>query len=104
MHPPSPPPVPDHHAPVVIANEFAEVTVCRVETRNGVRLEICSTRQGRTVRMDALELEALTWQEPAFFSALLDEPFGPVPLDGPPRPDRSPHPAGGPPRTAGGPG
>jgi hypothetical protein len=63
--------------PLVVANEFAEVQVRRVSTRNGVRLEVRSPRLGRCVLLDALELEALTWQEPALFSELLAEPFGP---------------------------
>lgn len=60
-----------------IANEFAEVRVRRVETRNGVRLEIHSPRLGRHVRLDALELESLTWQSPETFSAFLEQPYGP---------------------------
>jgi hypothetical protein len=64
--------------PVVVANEFAEVFVRRVPTRNGVRLEVLAPRLGRRILLDALELEALTWQEPALFSELLEEPFGPT--------------------------
>lgn len=62
---------------VVVANEFAEVTVRRVGTGNGVRLEICSPRLGRSIALDPLQLECLTWQEPAVFSDLLRDPFGP---------------------------
>jgi hypothetical protein len=64
---------------LLIANEFAEVTVQKVHTHNGVRLEVRSPRLGRSILLDALQLESLTWQEPALFSALLDEPFGPAP-------------------------
>lgn len=60
-----------------VANEFADVAVRVVTTHNGVRLEVASPRLGRSVLLDAIELEALTWQEPDAFSALLDEPFGP---------------------------
>lgn len=60
-----------------ISNEFSEVQVSRVRTRNGERLEITSSRLDRSVRLDALELESLTWQTPEFFSRLLQEPFGP---------------------------
>lgn len=60
-----------------ISNEFSEVQVSRVRTRNGERLEITSSRLDRSVRLDALELESLTWQTPEFFSGLLQEPFGP---------------------------
>jgi hypothetical protein len=56
---------------ILIANEFADVVVRRVCTRNGVRLEISSPRRGTTVRLDAVVLEALTWQEPELFTSLL---------------------------------
>ncbi len=61
---------------IQIANEFAAVQVRKVRTRNGERLEIASTRLGHSVRLDALELESLTWQSPDFFSQLLSKPFG----------------------------
>lgn len=64
---------------LVIANEFAEVMVQRVETGNGTRLEIRSSRLGRAVQLDAVALEALTWAEPSVFSELLADPFGPSP-------------------------
>ncbi|GAC1317815.1 MAG: hypothetical protein NVSMB2_11980 [Chloroflexota bacterium] len=60
-----------------LTNEFASVRVRRVHTRNGVRLEISSTRLGTAVRLDALALESLTWQTPETFSQLLQQPFGP---------------------------
>ena len=63
--------------PVEIANEFATVTVRRVETRNGVRLRIESPRLQRSIDLDPLELESLTWQSHELFSRLLAEPFGP---------------------------
>ena len=46
---------------LLIANEFAEVVVRKLLTRNGVRLEIRSPKGGYCVRLDALELEALSW-------------------------------------------
>jgi hypothetical protein len=58
-------------APIVIGNEFVDVEVRRVHTRNGVRLEIHSPRRGTTVRLDAMVLDALTWQPPEVFSDLL---------------------------------
>lgn len=58
-------------APVVIANEFVDVEVRRVHTRNGVRLEIFSPRRGTSVRLDAMVLDCLTWQPPQVFSELL---------------------------------
>lgn len=60
-----------------LANEYAMVHVRRVETRNGVRLEISAPQSGRTVRLCPLELESLTWQPPETFSRFLETPFGP---------------------------
>jgi hypothetical protein len=60
-----------------IANEFAAVVVRRVETRNGVRLRIESPRLQRSIDLDPLELETLTWQSHDLFSRLLADPFGP---------------------------
>jgi len=62
---------------LLVANEFAEVTVRRVQTGNGVRLEIGSPRLGRRILLDPLQLESLTWQDATVFSELLEEPFGP---------------------------
>lgn len=64
--------------PIVIANEFAEVEVRKVRTRNGVRLEIRSPKLGYRVRLDALELEALSWQRVETFSRFLETPWGPA--------------------------
>ena len=63
--------------PIEITNEFATVTVRRVETRNGVRLRIESPRLQRSIDLDPLELESLTWQSHDLFSGLLAHPFGP---------------------------
>lgn len=60
-----------------IANEFATVRVHVVRTRNGMRLRILSTRTGRTIDLDPLELETLTWQTHDLFSDLLGTPHGP---------------------------
>ncbi|MCW2950990.1 MAG: dihydrodiol dehydrogenase [Conexibacter sp.] len=62
---------------LVIANEFTSVRVRKVRTRNGERLEIQSPKAGHTILLDALELEALSWQEPGLFSTWLETPFGP---------------------------
>ncbi|MPZ97554.1 MAG: hypothetical protein GEU96_22200 [Propionibacteriales bacterium] len=64
--------------PISIGNEFAEVRVLRVETRNGSRLLIESPRSGQWVALCPLELEALTWQNTATFSAMVGNPFGPL--------------------------
>jgi hypothetical protein len=64
--------------PIVIANEFAEIRVVRVETRNGSRLMIESPKSGQWVTLDPLELESITWQGAATFSAMIGNPFGPL--------------------------
>ena len=50
----------------------------RVETRNGSRLLIESPKSGQWVALCPLELEALTWQGPQTFSAMIGHPFGPL--------------------------
>jgi hypothetical protein len=68
--------------PIVLGNEFAEVRVCRVETRNGSRLLIESPKSGQWVALCPLELESLTWQNTATFSRMVGNPFGPlIPAD-----------------------
>jgi hypothetical protein len=62
---------------VEVANEFAQVRLCKVLTRNGERLEIRSPKLGRGIRLDPLELESLTWQTTETFAGFLEEPFGP---------------------------
>ncbi|GAB3353759.1 hypothetical protein GCM10027300_20270 [Modestobacter lapidis] len=63
---------------ITIANEFAEVRVVRVDTRNGSRLLVESPKSGQWVSLDPLELESLTWQNTATFSAMIGNPFGPL--------------------------
>ena len=58
----------DEREPIDLANEFAAVTVRVVETGNGVRLRIESPRLGRSIDLDPLELEALTWQSHDLFT------------------------------------
>ena len=60
-----------------LANEFSEVVVERVHTRNGARLRICVPASGRSILLCPLELEALTWQDHELFTALLQTPHGP---------------------------
>ncbi|HEY7621941.1 MAG TPA: hypothetical protein VH834_19355 [Solirubrobacteraceae bacterium] len=61
-----------------VANEFSEITVRRVDTRNGSRLLIESPRSGQWIALCPLELEALTWQTTATFSAMVAKPFSPL--------------------------
>lgn len=60
---------------IELGNEFAQVRVSRVATRNGWRLLIESPKSGHRVTLCPLELEALTWQGPQTFSAMLAHPF-----------------------------
>ena len=59
-----------------VSNEFADVRIRKVYTRNGERLEIEARRRGYRIQLDALQLEALTWQTAETFSQLLRESVG----------------------------
>jgi hypothetical protein len=58
--------------PIVIANEFNDVVVRRVRTRNGMRLEIFSPRRETRVLLDAVVLDCLSYQQPEVFTELLE--------------------------------
>jgi hypothetical protein len=62
--------------PIVIANEFADVVVRKVETRNGVRLELWSPRRGTCIHLDAVALDAISYQDPEFITGLLSRTPG----------------------------
>jgi hypothetical protein len=70
--------------PLTVANEFAEVQVRRVDTRNGSRLLITAPRSGRWISLDALEVEALTRQNTRTLTAMVgnEGPLLPDPEDG----------------------
>lgn len=57
--------------PIVIANEFADVVVRKVRTRNGIRLDIWSPKRGSRVQLDAVALDCLSFQEPELITQLL---------------------------------
>lgn len=61
-------------AEIVIANEFSEIRIAKVRTRNGSRLLIESPKTGQWVALCPLELEALTWQSTETFSAMVGKP------------------------------
>jgi hypothetical protein len=61
--------------PIVLGNEFSEIRVTKVETRNGARLLVESPRSGQWIALCPLELEALTWQRTATFSKMIGHPF-----------------------------
>ncbi|MEV4098723.1 hypothetical protein AB0J42_00550 [Nonomuraea sp. NPDC049649] len=57
--------------PIVISNEFADVVVTRVRTRNGVRLDIWSPRRGSRIQLDAVELDCISYQSKETFTEML---------------------------------
>lgn len=57
--------------PLTIANEFTEVALRRVDTRNGSRLLISSPKSGQWITLDPLEVEALTRQNARTLSAMV---------------------------------
>lgn len=61
---------------IMIGNEFTQVIIRKVYTRNGERLEIVSPKLQRSIQLDPLALESLTWQEPEVFTGFLAKPFG----------------------------
>jgi hypothetical protein len=60
-----------------LANEYAEVRMRGVQTRNGIRRETVAPRLVAGSGSAALELETLTWQSHDVFSGFLQTPFGP---------------------------
>jgi hypothetical protein len=64
--------------PITIANEFTEVVVRRVDTRNGSRLLISAPRSGQWISLDALEVEALTRQNTRTLAAMVGNVNGPL--------------------------
>ncbi len=64
--------------PLTIANEFTEVEVRRVDTRNGSRLVITAPKSGGWISLDALEVEALTRQNARTLAAMVANPHGPL--------------------------
>ena len=57
-----------------LGNEFTEVVVEPVQTRNGVRLRISVPASGHQIILCPLELEALTWQDHEFFTRAASPP------------------------------
>ena len=58
-----------------VANEFSEVTVRKLLTPNGERLQITASRIGRAIELDPLQLEGITWQTPESLSRFLEKSF-----------------------------
>lgn len=63
---------------ITIANEFSEIRVSHVETRNGARLLIESPKSGQWIALDPIELEAVTWQTTQTFSEMIAHPYEPM--------------------------
>lgn len=64
--------------PLTIANEFSEIRVSLVETRNGARLLVESPKSGQWIALDPMELEAVTWQTTQTFSEMIAHPYEPM--------------------------
>lgn len=64
--------------PITIANEFTEVVLRRVDTRNGSRLLISTPKSGQWISLDALEVEALTWQNTRTLAAMVGNMHAPL--------------------------
>jgi len=56
------------------------MTVRKLKTRKGERLEFESPAEGSTLSVDALGLESLAWQEPDLFDAYLSDEYDHEPL------------------------
>ncbi|MGO9153334.1 dihydrodiol dehydrogenase [Mycobacterium sp.] len=63
---------------LTFANEFAEVQVHRVDTRNGSRLLITAPHTGQWISLDALEVDALTRQNTRTLTAMVGNSYGPL--------------------------
>lgn len=70
-------PAPEHHPGFTIANEFTAVSVRKISTRNGERVEIRSLQHDHVITLDALALEALTWSDAIEVGRGLETPLGP---------------------------
>lgn len=62
----------DEYPTFRITNEFAQVEIRKVKTGKGERLEIYDRENGDSIRLDALELESLTWQDNERFDELFE--------------------------------
>lgn len=62
--------------PTTIANEFTGVTMRKVLTRNGERLEIVTIKTGNRILLDAMQLEILTTLRPEKFNELFARHLG----------------------------
>lgn len=63
----------ENAGPIVVSNEFADVVITRVRTRNGLRLDIWSPRRGTRVQLDAVELDCLSYQPKEIYTEMLSQ-------------------------------
>lgn len=59
-----------------IDNEYANVRLRKVQTKNGSRLEIFSPKLGYRSYLDPVQLESLTWVPKKIFDKFLETPYG----------------------------
>ncbi|MGW6172153.1 hypothetical protein ACWF5H_01550 [Arthrobacter sp. NPDC055138] len=59
-----------------IGNEFAGVSVRKVYTRNGERLELLVPRTETRILLDAMQLEIISLQNPETFSRMYQKHLG----------------------------
>ena len=61
---------------ISIANEFTGVTLRKVLTRNGERIELLVPKSGKSILLDAMQLEILAAQKPERFTELFRAQLG----------------------------
>lgn len=64
-----------------IDDDDAVVAVRRVETPKGARLELEALESGKRIRLDAVTLECLTWQDRSTFATFLESQLRPLSTD-----------------------
>jgi hypothetical protein len=62
-----------HETPVRVTDGDVAVVLSKIHTPKGERLEIADPDSERTVRLDAIQIESLSWQDQAFFAGLVAE-------------------------------
>lgn len=63
---------------LVLANEFSAVRLRVVRSRGGLQLEVTALESGRSIRLDPLLLESLTWTTREELGRAFVEPHGPA--------------------------
>jgi len=55
-----------------LSDEYTTVKIRKIFTPAGERVELEAPELGRSIRLDAIEIESLSWQEPETFIEFLD--------------------------------